>query len=244
MKEKQWNFTYKITNLINGKYYYGCHSTNNIYDGYMGGNRELWGDIEKYGHKEFSIDLIENYKTSEEKYNAETKLVTLSVINDELSYNNVTGGKFGTGKLSNKMKEKIGINSSNRKVSKDTRLKMSVSQKINKTGLNKKNYNGMLINSIHKSKGIYFTPFGNFYSSYDAENKTSISRKTIESYCKNRNEIKFKFRSSKLEQLKIDYKNKAPKELGFSYLSFDDLNIKDKIVLCKIYIKDFNTPRL
>ena len=36
-----YNFTYLTTNLINGKMYYGVHSTKNINDGYMGLERPL-----------------------------------------------------------------------------------------------------------------------------------------------------------------------------------------------------------
>jgi hypothetical protein len=42
-------YFYKITNKINGKYYYGVHSTNNIEDGYMGSGVVITKAYEKYG---------------------------------------------------------------------------------------------------------------------------------------------------------------------------------------------------
>ncbi|ADG36130.1 putative truncated Seg-like homing endonuclease [Acinetobacter phage Acj61] len=36
-----YNFTYLTTNLINGKMYYGVHSTKNINDGYIGSGKAL-----------------------------------------------------------------------------------------------------------------------------------------------------------------------------------------------------------
>ena len=43
------NFIYKTTNLINGKYYIGMHSTDNLEDVYIGSGKRLWFSIKNYG---------------------------------------------------------------------------------------------------------------------------------------------------------------------------------------------------
>jgi hypothetical protein len=40
---------YKITNMVNGKYYVGRHSTTDINDGYMGSGIWIKNAIRKYG---------------------------------------------------------------------------------------------------------------------------------------------------------------------------------------------------
>ena len=47
------HFIYRTTNLLNGKFYVGRHSTTNMNDGYFGSGIVLKKAIEKYG--------IENY---------------------------------------------------------------------------------------------------------------------------------------------------------------------------------------
>jgi len=39
--------------LINGKYYYGIHSNNNLEDGYMGGGDAIKSAIKKHGKENF-----------------------------------------------------------------------------------------------------------------------------------------------------------------------------------------------
>jgi hypothetical protein len=86
-------YIYKITNKINGKYYIGRHSTDNIEDGYMGSGIGIINAIKKYGIDNFSKEILQFANNSEELWELEKTIVNDIVVKDEMSYNMAYGGK-------------------------------------------------------------------------------------------------------------------------------------------------------
>ena len=94
-ENKRFHFTYKTTNLINGRYYLGMHSTNRIDDGYLGSGKRLYYELNKYGRDNFKFEILEQFDSREELVQAEKELVNEQVLKDISCLNMVIGGSGG-----------------------------------------------------------------------------------------------------------------------------------------------------
>lgn len=80
---------YKTTNLINNKYYYGIHSTEDVNDAYLGSGVLLCKAVKKYGKENFKREIVDTFDTRKESLLAEYDIVD---PDDENSYNLDVGG--------------------------------------------------------------------------------------------------------------------------------------------------------
>lgn len=94
-KEKKYNFIYKTTNLLSGKYYYGMHSTDNLEDGYMGSGRRLRYSLNKYGNENHKREIIEFCINRKELKKREKEIINLNEIAKEDCMNLMVGGEGG-----------------------------------------------------------------------------------------------------------------------------------------------------
>lgn len=106
---KKYNFVYKTTNLVNGKIYIGVHSTDNLEDGYIGCGIYRNSDavnkakktrfygfasaVTRYGYDNFKTAILKFFKTKEEAYIYESKIVTEKFVNSDKTYNIKIGGE-------------------------------------------------------------------------------------------------------------------------------------------------------
>lgn len=91
---RKYNFVYKITNNLNGDYYYGVHSTNNLDDGYMGSGSRINRSINKYGKENFTREIVQFFSRKKCAYSLESAIVTQKLIDDPHCLNLAIGG-FG-----------------------------------------------------------------------------------------------------------------------------------------------------
>lgn len=88
-----FHFVYKITNLINNKFYIGVHNTADLGDGYKGSGNILRKAFQKYGKKNFVREILSFHKTEKDAYEEEKRIVNEKLLNDENCYNVSIGGK-------------------------------------------------------------------------------------------------------------------------------------------------------
>ena len=95
--QKKYHFIYKTTNLKNGKFYVGMHSTNKLNDGYLGSGKRLRYSIKKYGKENFKIEYLEFFDTHNELRDRERQLVNEELLKDPMCINLAIGGTGGHG---------------------------------------------------------------------------------------------------------------------------------------------------
>ncbi len=91
-KQKKYHYIYKTTNLINGKYYIGMHTTDDLNDGYVGSGKRLWYSIKKYGKENFKCEILEMLPDRSSLKEREKELVNEELLKDNLCMNLVYGG--------------------------------------------------------------------------------------------------------------------------------------------------------
>ena len=89
-----YHYFYKITNLINGHFYYGVHNTNNLDDGYMGSGTRLHYAYKKYGIENFNKEILKYFDTMDEAFQYEHQIVNEEMISNPNCYNIQIGGKY------------------------------------------------------------------------------------------------------------------------------------------------------
>ena len=87
-----YHTVYKTTNLVNGKEYFGVHSTTNPDDGYLGTGTNIKHAIKKYGRDNFNKVIVEICDTRQEALTLEKHIVNADIINDDRYYNVAPGG--------------------------------------------------------------------------------------------------------------------------------------------------------
>jgi group I intron endonuclease len=94
-KEKKYHYIYKTTNLKNGKYYVGMHSTDNLEDGYMGSGKRLRRSLNKHGKENFKFEILEFLPNRVSLREREKELVNEELVKDDTSMNIKLGGDGG-----------------------------------------------------------------------------------------------------------------------------------------------------
>lgn len=90
---------YKTTNIKNGKFYIGVHTTNDVgfgtdswIDPYVGSGKLVLRVLKRYGRSIFDVEVIAYFDNEDFAYDAERDLVTEELVKSRKCYNTVLGG--------------------------------------------------------------------------------------------------------------------------------------------------------
>lgn len=126
-QDNEYHFCYVVINKINGKLYFGKHSTPKLEDGYIGSGKGIKLAIRKYGNENFQRIELAFCDSSELAYDLESVLIDKEIIKCRNTYNRELGGYgWPTGidnpshRMSEETKRKIGIAVSGRKHKKES----------------------------------------------------------------------------------------------------------------------------
>jgi hypothetical protein len=92
INKSMYYYLYKITNLLNNKFYIGIHSTENLEDGYFGSGRALKQAISKHGKHNFKKEILEYFNSYEEVSAREKEIVNEEFVKSQKTYNLNIGG--------------------------------------------------------------------------------------------------------------------------------------------------------
>jgi len=119
---------YKITNIINNRYYIGKHQTESINDNYFGSGIAIKEAIKKYGKDNFKKEVLFVFDNEVEMNNKEIELIDESFVKRKDTYNIGIGGEGGSHfkgrNHTDETKLKLSISAKGRIVSEETRAKI------------------------------------------------------------------------------------------------------------------------
>lgn len=160
-KEKKFHFIYKTTNLLNGKYYIGMHSTDNLEDGYLGSGKRLKYSVNKYGRENHVREILEFVDNRINLRKREEEIVNLDEIAKEMCMNLKIGGECGSVDIKYEKQSSWLKSKWNEKEYRDKIVKLS----------------GERMKQHHKNGKIKYDTFTGREHTNEAKEKMSIAKK-------------------------------------------------------------------
>jgi len=94
-QRRKYHYIYKTTCKVDGKFYWGMHSTDDLDDGYLGSGKKLWHSINNYGEENHFCEKLEFLETKKELSEREAEIVNQDFLNDPSCMNLALGGQGG-----------------------------------------------------------------------------------------------------------------------------------------------------
>ena len=81
-RQKKYHYIYKTTCLLNNKFYFGMHSTDNLNDGYLGSGKRLWYSLNYHGKENHIKEIIEFCENREILKKREKEIVNEQLLSE------------------------------------------------------------------------------------------------------------------------------------------------------------------
>jgi hypothetical protein len=94
-ENKKHHIIYRTTNLVNGKFYVGMHSTDNLDDGYMGSGKRILYSLNKWGKANHSFEIVEHLNSRKDLAKREEEIINEEFLTNPLCMNLKLGGQGG-----------------------------------------------------------------------------------------------------------------------------------------------------
>lgn len=94
-KRRKYHIIYKTTCVVTGRWYIGCHSTDDLNDGYRGSGSRLWKSIHKHGKHNHVTEILEHCVDRATLIKREAEIVTEDLLKQEACLNLMIGGSAG-----------------------------------------------------------------------------------------------------------------------------------------------------
>ena len=181
-------FIYKITNLINNKIYIGQTVRDVRYRWNFHkacGISAIGLAIKKYGIENFTFEVIDTAANVEELNKKEVDFISQYNSVAPFGYNLELGGlNHQVSEVTKEKMRKAKQGKTTSKKQKEVVRKIITDYNKSLSGQNKETNPHIKKASMGRSRGMYITPMGDFYSSYDAAKANNCSQPTVFSRCR------------------------------------------------------------
>jgi hypothetical protein len=153
--EKKYHFIYKTTDIRNGNFYIGMHSTNDLNDGYVGSGKRLKHLIYKHGKKIFNMEILEFLPNRKSLRERESEIVNSDLLLEDKCMNLKPGGYGGFNNDEHQLKcsQAAGKKHSER-MKNDEEYRKEYSKKISEAN-KRRYYEGNLTQFIENGKLVW-----------------------------------------------------------------------------------------
>jgi hypothetical protein len=128
---RKHHVVYKTTCTINGRYYIGLHSTDNLNDDYLGSGKRIRRSVNKHGAANHVREILYEFASRKEASDGEKILITREMLQDSNCLNCGPGGLGATDRPATKeeTREKMRLSHTGLKLTEEAKLKISAANK-------------------------------------------------------------------------------------------------------------------